>query len=258
MKRILTILLFAIMLSVGSCLGINAEAEVKTPVSVCCIGDLYSVDYEFKTDGIVENVKFNIAGAACNWNYSKAESKLYISVASAVPIAKTAEIAAVISNDKITLTPVLVRLNGWITETGCIYHSESEMPEIKPTCDSDGSTGGTLCTRCGVTLTEPTVLPATGPIVKAELSEENVLTINGAVSDNAVADGAVLVGIYSDKRLVKLCDISKQNQTSIKLEIDNMGSADLVKIFRWESISNMKPISDDIEVKVTRYEDSHP
>ena len=252
MKRILTILLFAIMLSASLCLGVYAEAGAETPISICCIGDLYSVDYEFKTDGIVENVKFNIAGAACNWNYSKAESKLYISVASAVPIAKTAEIAAVISNDKITLTPVSVRLNGWITETGCIYHSESEMPEKKPTCDSDGSTGGTLCTRCGVTLTEPTVLPATGPIVKAELSDDNVLTINGTLSDSAEAYGAVLVVIYSDKRLVKLCDISKQNQKSIKLEIDNMGDADTVKIFRWESISNMKPIHDDIEVKVTR------
>lgn len=252
MKRILTILLFAIMLSASSNLGVYAEVGVKTPVSICCIGDLYSVDYEFKTDGSVENVKFHIAGAACNWNYSKAESKLYISIASAVPIAKTAEIATVISNDKITLTPVSVRLNGWITETGCIYHSESEMPEIKPTCDSDGSTGGTICTRCGVTLTEPTVLPATGPIVKAELSEENVLTINGTLSDSAEADGAVLVVIYSDKRLVKLCDISKQNQKSINLEIADMGDADTVKIFRWESISNMKPIHDDIEVKVTR------
>ena len=252
MKRILTILLFAMMLSASLCLGVYAEAGVKTPISICCIGDLYSVDYEFKTDGSVENVKFHIVGAVCNWNYSKAESKLYISVASAVPIAKTAEIATVISNDKITLTPVSVRLNGWITETGCIYHSESEMPEIKPTCDSDGSTGGTLCTRCGVTLTEPTVLPATGPIVKATLSDDNVLTINGTLSDSAEADGAVLVVIYSDKRLVKLCDISKQNQKSINLEIDNMGRADLIRIFRWESLSNMKPIHDDIEVKVTR------
>lgn len=252
MKRILTILLFAIMLSANLCLGVYAEAEVKTPVSVCCIGDLYSVDYEFKTDGSVENVKFNIAGAVCNWNYSKTESKLYISVASAVPIAKPSEIATVISNDKVTLTPVSVRLNGWITETGCIYHSESEMPEIKPTCDSDGSTGGTFCTRCGVTLTEPTVLPATGPIIKAVLSDDNVLTINGMISDSAEADGAVLVGIYSDKRLVKLCDISKQNQKSINLEIADMGAADTVKIFRWESVSNMKPIHDNIEVKVTR------
>lgn len=252
MKRILTILLFAMMLSASLCLGVYAEAGVETPVSVCCIGDLYSVDYEFKTDGSVENVKFNIAGAACNWNYSKAESKLYISVASAVPIAKIAEIATVISNDKITLTPVLIRLNGWITETGCIYHSESEMPEIKPTCDSDGSTGGTLCTRCGVTLTEPTVLPATGPIIKAVLSDDNVLTVNGTLSDSAVADSAVLVGVYSDKKFVKLCDISTQNQKSINLEIADMSDADTVKIFRWESISNMKPIHDDIEVKVTR------
>ena len=252
MKRILTILLFAIMLSASSNLGVYAEVGVKTLISICCIGDLYSVDYEFKTDGSVENVRFNIVGAACNWNYSKAESKLYISVASAVPIAKTAEIAAVISNDKITLTPVLIRLNGWITETGCIYHSESEMPEKKPTCDSDGSTGGTLCTRCGVTLAEPTVLPATGPIVKAALSEENALTINGMISDSAEAYGAVLVGIYSDKRFVKLCDISKQNQTSVNLEIEDMGGADTVKIFRWESILNMKPIHDNIEDKVTR------
>lgn len=252
MKRILTILLFAIMLSAISNLGVYAEVGVKTPVSVCCIGDLYSVDYEFQTDGSIENVKFNIADAACNWNYSKAESKLYVSIASAVPIAKTAEIAAVISNDKITLTPVLIRLNGWITETGCIYHSESEMPEIKPTCDSDGSTGGTLCTRCGVTLTEPTVLPATGPIIKAVLSDDNVLTVNGTLSDSSEADGAVLVGVYSDTRLVKLCDISKQNQKSINLEIADIGDADTVKIFRWESISNMKPIHDDIEVKVAR------
>lgn len=33
---------------------------------------------------------------------------------------------------------------------------------------------------------------------------------------------------------------------------------DILNVLLRESISNMKPISDDIEVKVTRYEDSHP
>lgn len=248
MKRILTMLLSVIVLSANLCLGVYAETRFETPVSICCIGDLYSVDYEFKTDGSAEDVEFDITGAVCSWNYSKAEGKLYISVASAVPIAKSAKLAAVISNEKITLTPVSVRLNGWLTETACIYHSESAMPETKPTFDTDGSTGGTFCTRCGVTLTKPTVLPSTGVSVTASLSEDNTLTISGAVP---AADGVVLVGIYSGKKFMKVCNISAQNQNSINLKIEGMTGADAVKIFRWDSFSGMKPIYDDVEVKVT-------
>ena len=249
MKKAITVLLFTMIISAFPSLGICAEAEVETPVNICCIGDLYSVDYEFDVSGEIEDVRCDIDGGMFTSNYKKDENKLYISYAASTA-SKAGRIATVISNEKITLTPVLVRLNGWITENNCVYHAEIAMDEKEPTIDTAGSRGGVKCARCGFVSEEPTILPAVGPAVSAALSADNTLTISGALSDKETADGVVLVGIYTDQKFIKLCDISTQNQNNINLNIENMSGADTVKIFRWDSISNLKPASDVFEVEV--------
>lgn len=88
------------------------------------------------------------------------------------------------------------------------------------------------------------------PNIAANLNADGVLKIAGAVSDNEASDNTVLLGVFKENRLLKAVDISAQNQTNIDLE--NMSEANKVRLFLWESISNMKPIHDDIEVKVTR------
>lgn len=252
MKRIKNVFVIIMLLSAFISLGIYAEAKVETPITICSISDLYSVDYEFDVSGEIEEVRCDVDGGMFTSNYKKDENKLYISFASSSPV-KLGRIATVISNKEVVLTPVLVRLNGWLTETACIYHAEIPMDEKAPTCDTNGSHGGMKCARCGYVITEPTVLPATGPSVEATLSDDNTLTISGAVSDNVTAEGAVLVGIYADKKFMKLCDISTQNQNSINLKLENMDGADTVKIFRWESLSNLKPTHNDVTVEVSRY-----
>lgn len=249
--RKLALLLIIIMIIPFSA---SAEEAFVTDVVLCANDDVDAVDYVFKVVGGASDLRIKTYDTSClfEWNYIKNEARLYISFASASPLKRCKTLAEVVSDADISIVPISVVIDGKKSDLSHLSHIGTAMSDKAPTCDSPGRTGGTFCARCGITLTEPTILPATGPIVKAELSEENVLIINGTLSDSAEAADAVLVGVYSDKGLVKLCDISKQNQKSIKLEIDNMGDADTVKIFRWESLSNVKPIYDDIEVKVTR------
>ena len=249
MKKAITALLAAMIISAFPSLGICAGAKVETPVNICCIGDLYSVDYEFDVSGEIEDVRCDIDGGMFTSNYKKDENKLYISYAASTA-SKAGRIATVISSEKITLTPVLVKLNGWITENDCVYHAEIAMDEKEPTIDTDGSRGGVKCARCGFVAEEPTILPAVGPTVSATLSEDNTLKIKGALSDKEKADGAVLAGVYGGEKFIVIYDISTQNQNNINLSIENMAVADTVKIFRWDSLSNLKPTSDVIEVEV--------
>lgn len=250
MKRIFTVLIFAVILLHGA----SVFAEKNSEVVLCCTEDAYSADYVFDVGRNPDSLQLKVNDKDCmfDWNYIKSEAKLYIGIASAKPIAKCKAIADITADKSITLTPVSLKTNGKTADLSLLNHISADMPEKAPTCDLPGSSGGIFCSRCGVTLAEPTVLPATGPIVKATLSTDNVLTISGTLSDNISADGVVIAAVYGKNKLIKLFDISAQNQNSINFKTENITDADTVKIFRWESILNLKPIYGDIEVKISQ------
>lgn len=244
-------LLLAVVISTFPSLGVYAGARVETPVSICCIGDLYSVDYEFEAWGDIEDVTCSVPDALFSWNYIKNDARLYISFAAASPV-KVGIAATVISNGEIFLNPVSVRLNGYLTETKCISHAETAMPEVAPTHDADGSRGGVICARCGYVISEPTVLPATGPQISATLSTGGTLTVSGAMSDCETAENCVLLSVYKDMRLLECMDITAKKQNELNFEIENMQGADKIKIFRWNSLSGMTPMYEATEVEVVK------
>lgn len=249
MKKTAITIFLTMMLSALFCLGVYAEAGVETPVNICCIGDLYSVDYEFEVSGTIKNVRCDISGGSLEYNYDKQKNTLNISFAASTAV-KGGRVATIISDEAITLTPKSVRLNGWKTETACIYHAETAMDKKDPTCDSAGSHGGVKCTRCGYVISEPTISPATGPQITAKLSAGGTLTVSGAVSDSETTENCVMLGIYEDSKLLDCVDISNKPQNKLNIEIENMQGADMVKIFRWSSLSSMTPLYGAVEVEV--------
>lgn len=250
-KFIAFLLLIAMLMPFESAF---AENSFETNVVLCSREDIYSVDYEFDVGGNANILSVDVSDKNCifDWNFVKSEAKLYISLASAIPIEKCKTLINITSDSEISLSPVSLKTNGKDASLTNLKHgAETDMPQTDPTCDLPGHKGGKLCSVCGVVLKEHDItIQPTGPIVSAALSADNTLTVSGALSDKETADGTVLVGVYIGKRFVKLCDISTQNQSNINLNIENMAGVDTVKIFRWDSISNLKPISDVVEVEV--------
>lgn len=233
-----------------------SDNSFETPVSLCSREDIYSVDYEFQVGGNANIISVDVSDKNCifDWNFIKSEARLYVSLASAMPIEKCKTLINITSDGEISLSSVSLKTDGKDASPAHLHHgAETDMPQIDPTCDSPGFKGGKLCSVCGAVLKEHDItIPPTGPVVSAALSEDNTLTIGGALSDNETAEGCVLVGIYTNNRVIKLCDISKQGQNNINLKIQNMAGADMVKIFRWDSMLNLKPISDAFEIEVSR------
>lgn len=231
-----------------------AAERFETDVALCCKEDIYSVDYEFQVGGNANIISVEISDKSCifDWNFVKSEARLYISLASAESIKKCKTLAIVTSDDEISLSLVSLKTNGKDTNLTHIHHgAETDMPQIDPTCDLSGLKGGKICSVCGAVLKEhDIIIPATGPVVSATLSSDNTLTISGILADEETADGIVFIGIYANKKIITLYDVSTQSQNNINLNIENMSSADTVKIFRWNSILNLKPTSDVLEVEV--------
>lgn len=233
-----------------------AENSFETNAALCCKEDVYSVDYEFRVGGNANILSVDVSDKNCifDWNFVKSEAKLYISLASAMPIGKCKTLINIISGGEISLSPVSLKTNGKDASLTNLYHgAETDMPQADPTCDLPGHKGGKICSVCGAVLKEPDItIPPTGPTVSAALSEDNALKIKGALSDKEKADGAVLVGVYGGGKLIGIYDISAQNQNNINLNIENMGAADTVKFFRWDSLSNLKPTFRVHEVKLNK------
>lgn len=251
MRKVLALLLIIFMIIPFS---VSAEEVFVTDVVLCANEDVYAADYVFKVVGDASDLRIKTYDTSClfEWNYIKNEARLYISFASASPLKRCKTLAEVVSDADISIVPVSVVIDGKKSDLSYLSHIGTAMSDKTPTCDSPGRTGGTFCTRCGITLTEPTILPATGPNISALLSKDGVLTIQGAVSDSETAEGISVVAIYNDKTLMELLDISAQKQNDIKMSIGNMSDASTVKLFRWRSLSSMNPDHDSVTVNVIK------
>ena len=61
-------------------------------------------------------------------------------------------------------------------------HNEVELEDVAPTCETAGSTGGTICTYCNEVITVPTEIPALGHV----WSEEGTVTKNATCAEEGV------------------------------------------------------------------------
>lgn len=250
---------FAIIIAIVVMLSnytVFADENIITPIELCVQSDVYSADFVFSvSEGAdISSVEITDENCMADWNYLKSEARLYISLASAMPIKKHKEIANLVSNKKINITAVSVMINGKSAELSCLSHgTETEKTPINPTYDTPGENGGKICSVCGAILKEHDIqIPPTGPVIEAVRDNNGKIKITGGISDSETTQNAVLLGIYDGKKLLKLINISSHNQNALNIEIENMQSADTVKIFRWSTLSGMKPIYRAITAEVTR------
>ena len=131
-------------------------------------------------------------------------------------------------------------------------HTSVVKPGYAPGCDLPGLTDEIYCVICSEVLKPAEIIQPVGARIEAKSESDGALTISGAISDNSAADGIVLAGVYGNDQLIKVYDITGQDQNNINLKIEGVLGADKVKIFRLESILSMKPTHDDIEVEVMR------
>lgn len=118
MKKILSLILITCVLSVVAISCVWAASDYTYPVIIRQQGDVYSVDYVFKVEGECDITAVIAMDENCllDWNFVESEARLYISLASANPIAKKAKIAEVKSTAKIKLIAESLKVNGNITE----------------------------------------------------------------------------------------------------------------------------------------------
>lgn len=231
-----------------------ANESIITPIELCVQSDVYSVDFVFgvSEDADISSVEITDENCMADWNYLKSEARLYISLASAMPIKKHKVIANLVSNKKINITALSVMINGKSAELSCLSHgTETEKTQINPTYDTPGEKGGKICSVCGAILKEHDIqIPPTGPVIAAVKDNDGKIKITGGISDSETTQNTVILGIYDDKKMLKCMDISSYKQNNFDIEIEYMQNADTVKIFRWNSLAGLKPLYDLIEVAV--------
>ena len=131
-------------------------------------------------------------------------------------------------------------------------HNEVVTPDIKPGVSTPGYTGGTHCDVCGEVLIQPEFVPATGIWVKAILSDMGTLTVSGALSDNAVAEGTTFLSVYDkNNRMLSLVNITAKDQSDFSMSIENMKDAYIVKVLRW-AMPSLMPLHNAVEVIVKK------
>ena len=158
-----------------------------------------------------------------------------------------------------------LRFSGWDREYSVISadtdffadyqreaHTEVSLAETAPGIDTPGFSGGSKCVVCDEILKEGSVVPPKGASVSAKLDENGTLTLSGALSDREQTENSVLLGIYSGNRLLRLADISAENQNHFTLSLEKLSDADTVKIFRWKSLSDMHPMLEPVSALVAR------
>lgn len=243
-------LVFVLLLSSSVVL---ADNTASLPVTFCCKDDVYAIDFVFAVEGSGVITACTVAEKNCfyDWNFMKSEARLYFSLASAEPMKKHKTLAEFSAEGEVSVRPISVTINGNIADVSCLSHGEeTDKPDIQPTYDTPGSKDGKLCSVCGATVKEPTVIPAIGPQVTATLSQNGVLSVSGMVSDRATTENHVMLGVYKGSRLLECVDISTQPQDNLNVMVENMQGATKVKIFRWSGLASMKPLYGAAEVKV--------
>lgn len=230
----------------------GAEHGIVTELALCCTQEVESVDcvYSISGTGTISSLELKVSDCLYDWNVK--DGKLYLSIATSGIIAKCRTLAEVTSLGEITLTPISLLLNGETADISHLHHGERiPIPELTPTCDKPGSTGGATCSICGAVLEENTVLPALGPSVAAILSSDGTLTINAVLSDDAATENTILLAVYSNGRMLCCKNISTLTQNDLHLTLSGVRNADTVKIFRLDSMEACNPLRAAIEVAVT-------
>ena len=250
MRKFLSFLL-AFMLMVPCC-GVIAQEVIETPVALCYNEDAYSIDYEFlvSDNANITNVRLELSGCFYDWNYVKTDARLYISLASANPIPKSIAVATIISDDAITVSPLSIRVNGIISNNAKCNHTETKTDALAPSVEKPGMSEGLKCTDCELVIKESEEIPATGPVVTAVSDENGNLTVCGALSDSAEANGITYLAIYDkSERMITVCDITKLNQSDFTTTVQNVNNAYKIKILRW-SASGLTPLYNAVDVYI--------
>ena len=230
--------------------------EYSLGVSACYVGGLYSVDYVFDVpvEGEVLSVMSNYTNCIYNWDFNKSESKLYISLESKEHIPKLDALLTVKIVAKLPYLALLsVKINGENKGISSVYHITTPITDyVAPTFDTPGQFGGEKCSKCGIVLIEPTLIKPTGPIVSANLSNNDTLIVAGGLSDNSVAEGLTFVAVYDvNKRMIGFYDASEEDQSSFSVSFENCKDVQTVKIMRWQK-DTLKPLCNLVEITVSK------
>lgn len=122
----------------------------------------------------------------------------------------------------------------------CFHHSGTHFAAIAPTYDEGGNIEHWYCSGCGKyfsdaactqELADVTLLPR-APDVTAALTADGVLTVTGALSENAATTNTVLLAVYQNGQLLCVKDISDLAQNELRFVCGDMQGADTVKLFR--------------------------
>lgn len=246
MKKFLTILLVVLMAL--PCTAF-AEETYQTSIALCYDGDAYSADYVFDVPEGANILSVSITASSCfyDWNFVQDEARLYLSLASASPIAKAKSIATIVTDkENLLLEPASVVVNGNIKENVSAYHTVLPMESMPPTFDTLGHIGGEKCANCGIILTEPSPVSPTSPKVKAVLEKSGTLTVSGGLSDTPTAEGTTFLAVYNkDNRMLTLANITVLDQSDFSISIENMKDAYTVKVLRW-AMPSLRPLHDAV------------
>lgn len=231
MKRKALILVFAAVLAL--CAPAAADEDTAQSVTLCHAGEVTAVDLRYRVGDDAEEITVALAkGVHGDWNYVADEHMLYVSVASADAI-DLAQPIAVIDAGGASLEPVLLLVNGRQVEEPAFAHTPQSVPGIPASCDKPGLSEGSVCAVCDAVLKAREEIPATGPVLSAELDAGGTLRVQGALSDAASAEGTLLAAVYaSDGRMLTICDLSEQPPNAIDAEVSGCTGAAHVSIFR--------------------------
>lgn len=246
MKRKALILAFAAVLAL--CAPAAAEDTAKS-VTLCHAGEVTAVDLRYRVGDDAEEVTVALAkGVHGDWNYVADEHMLYVSVASADAI-DLAQPIAVIDAGGASLEPVLLLVNGRQVEEPAFAHTPQSVPGIPASCDKPGLSEGSVCAVCDAVLKAREEIPATGPVLSAELDAGGTLRVQGALSDAASAEGTLLAAVYaSDGRMLTVYDLSEQPPNAIDAEVSGCTGAARVSIFRLSG--GYAPLDVPVEIAV--------
>ena len=112
-------------------------------------------------------------------------------------------------------------------------HQEVIDEAVAPTCTKTGLTEGKHCAVCQAVLVAQTVIPATGPVVSAEIAGNGTLHFSGAISDDDICKGKILLAVYDSRGILLVVrDISTQRPDQIDITLKGCVGAAKVKLLR--------------------------
>lgn len=133
-----------------------SDAKIRNDLSKPALGHNYSVEYLWSADG-----KTCTAVATCQNDASHVENE----TENGTGVQKSAPSC---TSDGVTAYTASFSNSLFMTQTiekidiPALGHSAVPSDTVAATCTVNGHTGGTVCERCGVTLDQGTVIPATG------------------------------------------------------------------------------------------------